>query len=439
MREIETHMTDATLTDALRPVAHFLPPRNWMNDPNGLIFWRERHHLFYQYNPKGASHGNIAWGHATSADLLHWEHLPIALSPDEPYDKRGCYSGCAVSDDDGLTLLYTGVEPLENGDEKYQTQCLARSGDGVTFAKYPGNPIIAEPPVGYKRRDFRDPYVWRDDLNDGNGENWWMVLGAKTGGDSPHGSDRGAVLLYRGDDLTQWRYVGELVLAPRDGGLVIHECPNFFRMGNRWVLLTSPIPGGKSLAWVGDLRGHRFTTTHQTRLDGGDCLYAPLTYRVGERVLMFAWLREARPHEEAIAAGWSGVMSLPRELYLRGDGSLGQRPAAEVLALRKELLRDVEQAGDAAVEIVLDSPAGGELVVTYTDGTRHEVALCGESTASGNENLRQIRVFCDRSVIEVFTDDGHAAAWRVYPRDPRISRIDAVNGATLREIHRLGL
>src|SRR5512143_2626508 len=126
--------------DRHRPRFHFLPERNWMNDPNGLIQWKGQYHLFYQYNPNGPFHGTIHWGHAVSGDLVHWAHLPVALAPtpDGP-DKDGCWSGCAVDNGGVPTLIYTGVHP--------QTQCLAWSDDDLlTWKKHAGNPVLPAPP-----------------------------------------------------------------------------------------------------------------------------------------------------------------------------------------------------------------------------------------------------------------------------------------------------
>src|SRR5689334_3008427 len=145
--------------DPQRPGYHFLPPANWMNDPNGLIHWRGVYHLFYQYNPNGPFWGTIHWGHAVSTDLVHWEHLPIALSPTvESSDEDGCWSGCAVDDDGVPTLIYSGHRAGA------QRACLATSSDGLlTWQKHPGNPVIVEPPAGLHLVEFRDHCVWRED------------------------------------------------------------------------------------------------------------------------------------------------------------------------------------------------------------------------------------------------------------------------------------
>src|SRR6476660_8485749 len=139
--------------DPHRPRYHFLPPSNWMNDPNGLIQWRGRYHLFYQYNPNGAFHGTIHWGHAVSDDLVHWRDLPIALAPtpDGP-DKDGVYSGCALDHNGVPTLMFTGVRP--------QVQCIAEAVDPndpdlVGWQKHPGNPAIPDSPPGMEVEGFR--------------------------------------------------------------------------------------------------------------------------------------------------------------------------------------------------------------------------------------------------------------------------------------------
>src|SRR5579871_1584310 len=193
--------------DPHRPRYHFMPPANWMNDPNGPIYVDGRYHLFYQHNPRAAAWGDydnsvpaappppdvvwgsMHWGHAVSTDLVNWRHLPIALTPtpDGP-DKNGCFSGCAVIHEGVPTLLYTGVSP--------ECQCLAVSHDGLlTWQKDARNPVIAGPPAGWTRTDFRDPCVWQE------GDEWLMLIGT---GIKDVG---GAALLYRSDDLIHWRYL----------------------------------------------------------------------------------------------------------------------------------------------------------------------------------------------------------------------------------------
>ena len=175
--------------DPNRPQYHFLPSANWMNDPNGPIFHNGVFHMFYQYNPHGGFWGTMHWGHATSRDLLHWQHQPVAMAPTPGGpDKEGVFSGSAIIHNGVPTLIYTGVNP--------EVQCLATSTDGMkTWQKYSANPIIAGPPKGLTVAGFRDPCVWRE------GSDWYMVVGTgfrKVGG---------AALLYRSSDLRKWEYL----------------------------------------------------------------------------------------------------------------------------------------------------------------------------------------------------------------------------------------
>jgi beta-fructofuranosidase len=161
-------------TGQFRQRYHFMAPSGWMNDLNGLIYWQGRYHLFYQHNPFKPEWGAVHWGHASSRDMVHWRHEPIALAPSEPYDldekgeEGGCFSGSVVDNDGVLALIYTGAVHAEG--KTMQTQCLAESRDGVHFEKHRANPVIACPPETGSR-DLRDPKVWR------HGDYWYLVAG----------------------------------------------------------------------------------------------------------------------------------------------------------------------------------------------------------------------------------------------------------------------
>ena len=140
---------------------HFTPPVSWMNDPNGLVYYKGLYHLFYQYNPKSCKWDSMHWGHAVSEDMIHWKDMPVALKPDQEYDchpEGGCFSGSAVEKDGVLFLFYTATTQIDG--VVHQTQCIATSKDGMTFEKYPNNPVIKEPPHGFSN-DFRDPKVFK--------------------------------------------------------------------------------------------------------------------------------------------------------------------------------------------------------------------------------------------------------------------------------------
>ena len=190
----ETSVAEAAVKaqkDPLRPIYHLTTAANWINDPDGPVFFEGQYHIFFQHNPYGDSWGNMSWGHAVSSDLAHWRHLPIALVPSPgSYDKDGVWSGCCVVDKGVPTIIYTGVYP--------EVQCIARSYDGMkTWVKYESNPVIAKRPRD-DLQGFRDPFVWKE--KDG----WYMVLGSGIKGQG------GAALLYRSKDLTEWEYMHPL-------------------------------------------------------------------------------------------------------------------------------------------------------------------------------------------------------------------------------------
>jgi len=315
--------------DHLRPRIHFLPPANWMNDPNGLIQWQGQYHLFYQYNPEGAFHSRIHWGHALSADLVHWQDYPIALFPTPGgADQDGCWSGSAIDHEGVPTFFYTGVNP--------QVVCVATSQDGLmTWQKYP-EPVIATLPDGLDAGtpwDFRDPFVWRE------GALWYMVIGSRQVGVG------GKVLLYRSSDLRNWEYRNALLegdmhrYTPYWTG-TMWECPNFFRLGDKYVLMISYQDGetGHLLYpgyLVGDFVDERFYPSTQGLLEYGGAMYAPQVMRDEQgRWLLWGWLMEARGRDAQISSGWSGVMTLPRVLSLQADNHLTLEPAPELAMLR---------------------------------------------------------------------------------------------------------
>lgn len=452
--------------DPHRPAFHYLPARNWMNDPNGLIQWRGQYHLFYQYNPHGAFHGSIHWGHAVSDDLVRWTELPVALAPTPGGpDAEGCWSGCAVDDQGVPTFVYTGVQP--------QTVCLATSGDDLlTWQKHPANPVIGGPPAEFavpSEGHFRDPYVW------GMGGQWHMVIGSKAAGQG------GVVLRYRSDDLVTWDYRGVLLRGdlrqtePFWTG-AMWECPNFFPLDGQHVLVLSVQSDTGELLYpayyAGRLDGERFTPAVQRILVHGSSFYAPQVLRLSDgRTVMWGWLKEGRPEAEAQAAGWSGVMSLPIALTWLPEGAVGLAPVAELQALRRRhwhwdhltlgpgvsgLLSAV--AGDCLeIEAVFEPDAGArfalELRCTAQGQAQarivYEAALerlsvepgpSVPSTVASSERYAaplgpdtngrvRLHVFLDRSVVEVFANGHTCLAARHYPARAEGQGLDLVCAA----------
>lgn len=448
--------------DRLRPRVHFLPPANWMNDPNGLSQWQGQYHLFYQYNPEGAFHNRIHWGHTISDDLVHWQDCPVALIPTPGgADQDGCWSGCTINHEGVPTLFYTGVNP--------QAVCVATSQDRLlTWQKRP-QPVISAPPAGLEAGtpwDFRDPFVWQE------GEMWYMVIGSRQVGVG------GKVLLYRSPDLRNWEYRHALLEgdmhqpAPYWTG-TMWECPNFFRLGEKYVLIISYQDGETGhLLYpgyvVGDFVDERFYPLTHGLLEYGGAMYAPQVMLDDQgRRLLWGWLMEGRGRDAQISAGWSGVMTLPRVLSLRDDNHLTLEPAPELAMLRGRVhtftpftltpdtpnpLADIRGdcleilitfAPDEASELSLKlccSPDGTEQTSLIYTSAMHTLTV-DRSLSSDDEQVTRAlppwqqgvaqapsppdaagqitwHIFLDGSVLEVYVRGRVPLSTRIYPTQP---------------------
>lgn len=424
-----------------KPQWHFSAKRGWINDPNGLIFFKGYYHLFYQFNPYKPIWGAMHWGHAISRDLINWEHLPIALAPSEVYDnyeKGGCFSGCAVDDNGILTLLYTGV--AYNQGKIVQSQCLALSEDGIHFEKYEGNPVIAGPPESGSDA-FRDPKVWLH-------ENiWYMVIGTSKDG-------LGKALLYKSLDLKKWEYINVLCESRGEFGSM-WECPDFFELNGKHVLTFSPVGVGyrKAVYLVGDMdyKTGRFHYQSIGEIDWGFDYYAPQTMldNKGRRIIIawansWDWMPWWKGYSPAISEGWCGSLSFPREVKLCTDGKLQFIPVEEYKLLRVGHSKKVKAKVYGETEVSL--PASGELCfemflevdVSISKANKIEIGLkvasskktlviCdlgkadlilnrnnsdGWSTGENrcplevsSEKIIRLHIFVDRSYIEIYTDN----------------------------------
>jgi beta-fructofuranosidase len=434
--------------DPLRPQFHLLPAKNWMNDPNGPIYWRGQYHMFFQYNPGAAVWGDMHWAHAVSEDMIHWRHLPVALAPTPGWDDAdGCFTGSAVDDRGTATILYTGVKraaleraTLRDGHNNFrEVQCLATSGDPQlrTWKKL-DRPVI-EPPDDPKITGFRDPFLWRE------GSEW--LLGVASG----HAKQGGCVLLYRSKDLRSWEFLHELASGnwtekeltnPVDSG-EMWECPDFFALGGKHVLLYST--AGQVIWESGefDPQALKFHTQKRGILDHG-AYYAQKTQldAHGNRVL-WGWIPEKRPDVELVAAGWAGCMALPRTLSLSADGALEMTsaPAAQSLrekplysqssvgsseALQQVAIQDLRaeltfQADSPAFTMALEDDNGPWWSITLTQrNSESSINVNGASfeIPAPTKDGHEFHLFLDASVAELIVNRRHAITTRIY-RQPK--------------------
>lgn len=339
--------------EPFRPQFHFTPPRNWMNDPNGLVFYEGEYHLFFQYNPFGIRWGHMTWGHAVSRDLVTWQHLPPAIP-----ETGGvmAFSGSAVVDRENTSGLGRGGEPplvaIYTGyreAEKIQAQHLAYSLDrGRTWNIYAGNPVLDR-----SLADFRDPKVFRHEPTSA----WVMVVALS----ADH-----KVQFYRSVDLKRWELAGEFGPAGSSEGL--WECPDLFPLAidgdpeqQKWVLEVdlgdNAVAGGSGGQYfIGDFDGYRFVAQELGAsrwpgpgpaqwVDYGADFYAPITWSglppEDGRQIWIGWMNNWRYAQEIPTHPWRSAQSLPRSLHLsRVDDGLRliQRPVVELRRLRARAL-----------------------------------------------------------------------------------------------------
>lgn len=435
-----------------RPGFHLAVRTGWMNDPNGFSYYNGKYHMFYQYHPYEAKWGPMHWGHAVSDDLLHWEYLPAALAPDESYDRDGCFSGSAITLPDGKHLLmYTGVVKEHQKDDVYrdvQTQCLA-VGDGVDYVKYPGNPVLDEKdlPEGCSRFDFRDPKMWQKE--DGT---YACVVGNRPADGS------GQILLFTSPDGFNWSFK-KIFAENKNRFGKMWECPDFFALDGKWVLLTSPqdmLPkdyeyhnGNGTLCLIGDYDAETDTFTEQKdqSIDYGIDFYAPQTVLTPDgRRVMIGWMQNwdtcgIRSQEER----WIGQMSLPRELSVK-NGRLYQKPVRELEELRSNKVeyKDVSftdtisldgvQGRRIDMELVIRPEKGQDIFQKFAvrfaqneqyhtslsyrtresvlkidrkfSGSRRAIIHQRRSKVNRENGELKLRVILDRFSAEVFVNDG---------------------------------
>lgn len=424
----------------MRQRYHFMPQAGWMNDPNGLIYFRGKYHLFFQHNPYGTFWDCMHWGHAVSDDMIHWEYLPEALVPSEDYDnyqKGGCFSGSAVEHDGKLFLMYTAVANHGRGNEP--TQCIAWSEDGIHFVKYEGNPVITAP-EGVSLSAFRDPKIWKHE------DKFYMVCGASFEG-------KAQALLYCSEDIFHWSFLSVLAESRGEGGWM-WECPDFFPLGDQYVLTYSPMGVGNhtSVYQVGDFdyKTGKFDGRIMDEIDWGLDYYAPQSFVAPDgRRIVVAWANEWEwmPHFKdwgpTFQEGWCGFYNLPREVRLMEDGRLQFIPIRELEMLREDgqermqlcLSEDEKQeltAGDGvsfelkfkidlaetdAKQLELELRCGeGKKTVCSFDFRKGELRV-DRSQADGWSNgvsrsllfLKgktelDVHIFSDQSSLEIFTD-----------------------------------
>jgi len=446
-----------------RPKFHLTPQVGWMNDPNGFSFYQGEYHLFYQNYPYDTVWNSMHWGHAVSKDLLHWRYLPSALAPDEAYDSFGCFSGSALELSDGRHLLmYTGVHKEGSNPElEIQEQCIA-VGNGIDYVKYENNPVLDKDclPEKMSKSDFRDPKIWQE--ADGS---FKCVVG------SCDKDRKGAILLFSSKDGFEWKFESTLIDNNNGDYGLMWECPDFFALQDKHVLLCSPqdmMPEGKeypngngTLCLIGnyDEIQKKFVYEKNQAVDYGVDFYAPQTMSAPDgRRIMIAWMQnwDTSNQSERYGRKWFGQMTLPRELTIK-NGRLYQQPVRELELYRSNKVTHTNVAfcGETTLEGIEGRIIDMEMVVrpqkkekNYQkfevrfaqdgrfktsvsfrpkeavlkidrkfSGSRREYVHQRSCQVLGNSDEIKMRIILDRYSAEVFVNDGEEAMTLTFNTD----------------------
>ena len=430
---VAEHMNE--VDKKLYPHYHLTPRFGWINDPNGFCYALGKYHIFYQHYPYDAKWGPMHWGHATSTDLVHWEHQDIALAPSEDYDRDGCFSGSAIEYDGKLYVIYTGHKVLvEAGDDSIarEVQALAVSEDGIHFEKLG---VVIEP-EDEGIHHFRDPKIWRDETG-----LFHVVFGAC------NLKHEGEIRQYTSKDLMHWDLVS--IVKEMEDNAFMYECPDFFEVNDhKWVLATSPMgqaPVGYTRnntsvnSWqAGTFDGKKFTPESKLyEVDRGHDFYATQSTATPDgRRIVIAWQNMWKLPFLTYGDHWCGCLTLPREISYK-DGHLYQKPVRELQSLRtkeykvsaannclKSTIKTL--TSNAATELTFSvKPAdngaeqygiaiGNSIRLFFDRQTKTLTMFRCDLNATSYRALEldwdkehQLHIFIDNSSIEVFIDGGH--------------------------------
>jgi fructan beta-fructosidase len=451
------HLETKLYKEAFRPQFHFSSPLNWINDPNGLVFFDGEFHLFFQHNPIGIRWGHISWGHAISSDLIHWQHLPLAI-PEENgvmifsggcvIDKNNTAGFAEKLGDVPLVAIYTGHAAGRN-----QSQNIAYSNDkGRTWKKYENNPVLD---LGIK--DFRDPQVFWYEPH----EKWVMSVVLAT---------EKKIQFYCSTNLKEWKILSSFGPAGDTSG--IWECPDLFEAPlkgepgkTKWVLMHSPAPHMQY--FVGDFDGTSFTNENPSakiyRPDYGPDYYAAIVYKNGsmeKSPVSIGWANNWKYAQDIPTTPWRSAMSLPRVLCLtkmNDEWLLMQEPVPSICTLRSAPLLRMKNRVIKKTDILpvksqhfeldcsIEFTAASTFGLRFFSGTDHDLEVGYDNTSqtlymdrskTGNISFNktyeklgryetnlvlnnawlELRVFVDKSIVEVFANNGQVVmTMQVFP------------------------
>ena len=417
--EYEKTYIPQTAAESHRAGYHLMPPVGWLNDPNGLCYFKDRYQVFFQYSPFTPEGGMKMWGHYSSPDLLHYAYEGAAIYPDEPYDKDGVYSGSAVCVDDRMYVFYTG-NVKEEGEHDY---ILSGRGANVIRMESQDGIHFEHKKCILTNQDYPEEctcHVRDPKLIMGEDHAYRMVLGARLK------NEQGAVLLFRSEDLLHFTF--EKMYTTEEAFGYMWECPDIFTLGGRKFLAICPQGVER--------QQERFQNIYQsgyfaegsedfTEWDMGFDFYAPQTFETpdGRRVLIgWAGVPDAGYSSDPMDEGWQHCLTVPRELSVKGD-RIYQYPVREM-----EQLRGAELVPDQECQVVFPE-GGGEILAERLNGekgaiyigsgcvikwNKDRVTLSFEDESGAGRSVRNavvsgvdsIRVLIDVSILEIYINRG---------------------------------
>lgn len=396
----------------MKPIWHYRPEQNWINDPNGLVHYQGWYHMFYQYNPHGDQWGDIHWGHARSRDLLNWETLPPALAPAVDQGEIHCFSGgCCKDEQSKPHFFYTSVGRKEDQRDcthgAQQWYAEATDDSLTTLVQTDENALLDSIHPGFHVKDWRDPCVLRY-----QGQ-YLMVLGGSV-------EERGCVLLYTSPDMRHWTYRHILAISDKADDIP-WECPNLFQVDGKFGLIYSPCTQVRVKTGTLDADLRFIEERDEVLEPERNGYYAPQVFTDEQgRVIVIGWMPEGDnvPHK-----GWSGVMSLPRLVRITEDGLCAypisgteKLPGVQQLSVRREALPCTWVLHDNGEErTTLTLTAEGVLTMdrsasTLAEGTdKHPITRNVPVKA-----VNDVFIAVDKSAVETMVN-GKWLSGRIYP------------------------
>lgn len=450
--------------DILRPAFHGMPSGGWTNETHGAVYYNGKYHVFFQKNPNGPYMARLNWGHIVSDNLYKWDEVKTAISPEEWYDQKGCWSGCIFTDDeltDGKpNIFYTGVDYAR----AMISQAKPADDDLLNWNKVDNNPVVNGRPDGLSD-DFRDCYVFR------NGDNLYMIVGTSKNG-------IGATTLHRYNKSSKtWSNDGSIFFsgttATQDG--TFWEMPNVTKMGDKWLFTATPLGmtnGVRTIYWTGTINADgTFNPDSKTpknlEMTGfskeGYGLLSPTIFKKDGKTLLLGIVPDKLGGDQTYKMGYAHAYSLPREITLDANNNLVQKPFEGLVGMRSQTAfsksnftlsgtQDLSPVEGRSLELSGTFVAGsGDFGFTFLgNGSKQVTLACSPSAGtveldmsgisriyhdgvfggkykftlpegiSAGSNVK-LTVYVDHSIIDIFVNDTYAASVRVFPTD-----VDAV-------------